>query len=113
MADITPFYISIGCQGVFIVLLAVCLCTGWFGGSQECSKEKKILNKCQILKIRAVLGKRRVQLKELATNVVIERLKDGILHLLLSTNLISNILLKDLQNITKRQKLLKGIFLSI
>ena len=107
MADITPFYISIGCQGVFIVLLAVCLCTGWFGGSQ------KILNKCQILKIRAVLGKRRVQLKELATNVVIERLKDGILHLLLSTNLISNILLKDLQNITKRQKLLKDIFLSI
>ena len=82
VAFVRPFYINIGCQGVFIVLLAVCLCTGWFGGSHGYSKDKKPLNKFQILKIRAVFGKRRVQLKKLATNVVIERLKDGMLHLL-------------------------------
>ena len=81
--DITPFFINLGCQGLFILLLAVCLCTGWFGGSQGYAKDNKSLNSFQIRKIRAVLGKRRGQLKELATNVVIARLKDGnTLHLL-------------------------------
>ena len=81
--DITPFYINLVCQGVFILLLAVCLCTGWFGGSQGYSKDNKILNSFQIRKIRAVLDKRRDQLKELAKIVVIARLKDGNkLHLL-------------------------------
>jgi len=89
---IRTFYIHIGCQGVFIVLLAVCLWTGWLGGSQRYLKDKKSLNKFQILKIRAVFGKRRVQLKRLVTNVIIDM---------------------ALQNIARRQKMLKGYFLTI
>ena len=75
--DSGPFFFHLGCQGVFLAILVTCLFAGWLGGSQGHNKGKKVLSKLQVLKIRTVFGFRMDRIKKVATNVVIEQLKDG------------------------------------
>jgi len=67
-------------QTLFVSLLAVCLCTGWFGGRKGKTGDRDSLTKQSKLEIRAVLGKRIYRIRELVSTLVVSRMRDGFLE---------------------------------
>ena len=83
-ADIVLLLLHVGCQIGFMILLGLCYCKGWLGGSTTTSKDP--LSRLTIEKVKETFENKIGDIDDLVTPVIMSQLNDGkyfyILHIL-------------------------------
>ena len=74
-ADIVLLLLHVGCQIGFMILLGLCYCKGWLGGSTTTSRDS--LSRLTIQKVKEAFDNKIGAIDDLVTHVIMSQLEDG------------------------------------